>query len=38
MPAQKPYTFAIRTIQRKTQNCKRVRLANTRTDNKNVAN
>ena len=31
-PALKPYTFAIRTSQRLTKNCKRVCLANTRTE------
>ncbi len=30
MPTRKPYTFAIRTSQRLTKNCKRVCLANTR--------
>ena len=33
MPTQKPYTFAIRTSQRLTKNCKRVCLANARTEN-----
>jgi len=32
MPPQKPYTFAIHTSQRLTQNCKRVCLANALKD------
>ena len=38
MPTQKPYTFAIRTSQRLTQNCKRVCLANAQEVMKIVAN
>ena len=38
MPTQKPYTFAIRTSQRLTKNCKRVCLANAQEELKIVAN
>ena len=38
MPTQKPYTFAIRTSQRLTKNCKRVCLANAPKGMKIVAN
>jgi len=38
MPTQKPYTFAIHTSQRLTQNCKRVCLANAQVEMKIVAN
>jgi hypothetical protein len=38
MPARKPYTFAIRTSQRLTKNCKRVCLANAQEEMKIVAN
>jgi len=38
MPTHKPYTFAIRTSQRFTKNCKRVCLANAREGMKLVAN
>jgi hypothetical protein len=35
---QKPYTFAIRTSQRLSKNCKRVCLANAQKETKMVAN
>ena len=38
MPTRKPYTFAIHTSQRLTQNCKRVCLANAHEVMKIVAN
>jgi len=38
MPMQKSYTFAIRTSQRLTKNCKRECLANTQEEIKIVAN
>ena len=38
MSPQKPYTFAIRTSQRLTKNCKRVCLANAQEEMKIVAN
>jgi len=37
-PRIKPYTFAIRTSQRLTKNCKRVCLANAQEEMKIVAN
>jgi len=38
MPTRKPYTFAIRTSQRSTQNCKRVCLANAQKEMEIVVN